>query len=120
MIIGEEILQEIDQTLDRLVENAKAMEKASEKRLTSYERGLFQKTQESLLAHLIQTDHKLAERRETLKHFSSQAQKFPIQKKWIHLHRMQGRNFENLSKKMGVFSLQRVKRKKLSKMKKVP
>ncbi len=115
MALGEEILQELDDTLDRLIQNAEAMKQASDKKVSSYEKTLFKKTQESLLAHLIQTDQKWEERRSELKHFSSEAQKFPIQKKWIHIQKMHGKSFEVLSKKMGVFSVQRRKGKKLVK-----
>ncbi len=50
---SDEILQDVDDTLDRLIENAKVLEDIGEDPLFSTERDALAKTQESLLAHLV-------------------------------------------------------------------
>ncbi|MDE3055559.1 MAG: hypothetical protein KGI80_02535 [Verrucomicrobiota bacterium] len=62
-MIGEEILVEIDATLDRLIQNAEAMQKADSRDLSEMEIEAFQKTQESLLHHFLYMDRCLAEKR---------------------------------------------------------
>jgi len=114
-MLGEELLQEIDSTLNQLLENAKAFDETSQRKLTSYEKEVFQKTQESLLAHLISVDQKWETRREELKKLPTKT--FPIQKKWIHLQKIHGKSFENLSNKMGVFTLKRRRKASLKKSK---
>lgn len=50
------ILAEMDATLDQLIENATTIQNISLKNLQSHEIEALQKTQESLLAHLIHMD----------------------------------------------------------------
>lgn len=52
----ESILAEIDATLDQLIQNAKSIQEISLKQLQTHEIDALQKTQESLLAHLIHMD----------------------------------------------------------------
>jgi hypothetical protein len=59
-MIGEEILLEIDETLDRLIQNAEAIGQVDPSDLSDVEIDAFQKTQESLLHHLIHMDEELA------------------------------------------------------------
>jgi|GEM_PF-2388557 len=49
---SEDIIQDLDQTLDRLMENANALDEIGENPIFSTERDALSKTQESLLAHL--------------------------------------------------------------------
>jgi hypothetical protein len=51
-----EIVQNIDITLDQLIRNAEVLSKAELRDLSDTELDAFQKTQESLLQHLIQMD----------------------------------------------------------------
>lgn len=55
-MLGEEILFEIDETLERLVRNAEALQEAEKSRLSEVELEAFQKTQESLVHHLLHMD----------------------------------------------------------------
>ncbi|MFA6119380.1 MAG: hypothetical protein WCT85_02165 [Parachlamydiales bacterium] len=63
-MFSEEIVYEIDSTLDKLIENAEAMKSVP---LIKEELDAFQKTQESLLAHLISMDELLKSKKEELK-----------------------------------------------------
>jgi hypothetical protein len=57
-----EIVQNIDTTLDQLIRNAEVISRAELKDLSDTELDAFQKTQESLLQHLLQMDQILAEK----------------------------------------------------------
>ncbi len=61
-MVGQEILLEIDNTLDQLIRNAEAMEAASMRELSEVELAAFEKTQESLIHHLLVMDEKLAKK----------------------------------------------------------
>jgi len=58
----EEILAEIDTTINQLLENAKALKKISTKQSYQEEALALEKTQESLIAHLIHMDEVLKKR----------------------------------------------------------
>lgn len=64
-MVGEEILQEIDKTLDQLIANAETMH-AAKNDLDEVETTAFEKMQESLLHHLIHMDQVLTEKRARL------------------------------------------------------
>lgn len=66
-MLGEDILSEIDSTLDRLIQNAEAFQKVEPNTLSEFECDAFQKTQESLLHHLIHMNQFLETKRETIK-----------------------------------------------------
>ncbi|GAB4184301.1 MAG: hypothetical protein Tsb0015_00040 [Simkaniaceae bacterium] len=53
---GEDILQEIDETLDKLLQNAAVLQQISNNPEYQEERNALEKTQDSLLAHLIHMD----------------------------------------------------------------
>lgn len=57
-MVGAEILIEIDTTLDRLIQNAEAMTGVDIKDLSLPELEAFQKTQESLIQHLLYIDQR--------------------------------------------------------------
>ena len=59
-MIGQEIVQEIDKTLDQLIRNAEVLSSADLQELSEMEVEAFQKTQESLLQHLLHMDQCLA------------------------------------------------------------
>lgn len=52
----DDVLTEIDSTIDQLLENAKALKKISSKDFYQEEISALEKTQESLIAHLIHMD----------------------------------------------------------------
>ena len=62
-MLGEEILIEIDATLESLIENAEAIQRVDVTDLLDHEIDSFQKTQESLIHHLIALDEKLESKR---------------------------------------------------------
>ena len=66
-MIGEEILLEIDETLDHLIENAEAVENIDLRDLSELELEAFQNTQESLLQHLLTMDQYLVDKKDSLK-----------------------------------------------------
>jgi hypothetical protein len=57
-----EIIQNIDITLDQLIRNAEVLSKVEWKELSDTELDAFQKTQESLLQHLLQMDQILEQK----------------------------------------------------------
>jgi pyruvate/2-oxoacid:ferredoxin oxidoreductase alpha subunit len=63
LVVGEEILIEIDETLDQLIRNAEALKSANIQELTETEIEAFQKTQDSLLHHFLYMDQFLAEKK---------------------------------------------------------
>jgi DNA gyrase/topoisomerase IV subunit A len=66
-MVNADILLEIDTTLDQLICNAKAIDNVRLNDLTDTELDAFQKTQESLLQHLLHMDQRLEDKREELK-----------------------------------------------------
>jgi len=55
-MLDQQLVAEIDQTLDQLIRNAEAMSRADLQSLSEVEVGAFQKTQESLLHRLLRMD----------------------------------------------------------------
>ncbi|MEL7431724.1 MAG: hypothetical protein AAGI90_04245 [Chlamydiota bacterium] len=106
-MLGEDLLLEIDTTIDRLIENAEAMEG---KELSALEESLLKKTQESLLARMLHADEKLAEKRSSLKKPHPKIARYQIQKKLFRFTKLNGDFVKNLPAKMGV--RKRVRRKK--------
>jgi hypothetical protein len=62
-MFGQEILSEIDSTLDRLICNAACLQKADLNEFSETELEAFKKTQESLLHHLLHMDEKIKEKK---------------------------------------------------------
>jgi hypothetical protein len=111
-MIGEEILLEIDSTLDRLIRNAEAMQTISFDELSEIEADAFQKTQESLLHHLIYMDRCLETKTQNLRiegkksaraQIQEKKQKFEKLKASYHtdLHTTLARKSDMLSKRRG-------------------
>ena len=78
-MVGAEILLEIDETLDRLIQNAEAIQKVSPSDLSEVEVEAFQKTQESLIHHLLHMDEQLATKRTAV--IDKRASHYQIQQK---------------------------------------
>lgn len=97
-MVGEEILLEIDETLDQLIRNAEAIETVDLKELSSAEIDAFQKTQESLLQHLLHMDEFLVEKRKSLKIQNKKSGSFKIQEKLIRFEKMKDSYTQNLAK----------------------
>jgi hypothetical protein len=66
-MFGEDIVQEIDKTLDQLICNAEVISSVDLSDLTESELDAFQKTQESLLQRLMHMDERLAAQRQRSK-----------------------------------------------------
>ncbi|MBU6383294.1 MAG: hypothetical protein KGQ49_00015 [Verrucomicrobia bacterium] len=97
-MVGEDILMEIDATLDRLIRNAEIIENVDLKDLSETEIDAFQKTQESLLQHLIHMDEFLVQKRISLKRQDKRSANFKIQEKLIRFEKMRDSVHQNLTK----------------------
>ncbi len=73
------IRHEMDQTLDQLIENAKAFRQVPRKKLEAHELDALEKTQESLLAHLLRLDESLNQK---------QAPERALREKAVHFHQL--------------------------------
>ncbi len=80
-MIGEEILQEIDATLDQLIRNAQAIQSASIQDLSDTEIEAFQKTQESLIQHFLHMDQLLEAKRKGIGTLDKKSSSYKIQEK---------------------------------------
>lgn len=112
-MFGEEILLEIDGTLDQLIRNAEVLQKADVKSLSETEIDAFQKTQESLLQHLIHMDQFLVAKRKSLKVQDKKSASFKIQEKLLRFEKMKSTYHKDLSEfhsKTSILSKRRNKR----------
>ena len=112
-MFGEEILLEIDGTLDQLIRNAEVIQRVDVKALSETEIDAFQKTQESLLQHLIHMDQFLVAKRNDLKLQDKRSAGFKIQEKLLKFETMK-RSYHNsfaaIRNKMPILSKRRSKR----------
>jgi DNA gyrase/topoisomerase IV subunit A len=112
-MFGEEIVIEIDQTLDQLIRNAEAIQTVDVKHLSETEIDAFQKTQESLLQHFMRMDQCLAEKRKTLKTQDKRSANFKIQEKLARFEKMKSSYHKSLAEvqsKTPIFSKRKAKR----------
>jgi hypothetical protein len=112
-MFGEEILTEIDGTLDRLIRNAEMIQRVDLKDLNETEIDAFQKTQESLLQHLMHMDQFLVAKRNSLKLQDKRSASFKIQEKLLKFEKMKSsyhKNFAEIQSKMKILSKRRSKR----------
>ncbi len=112
-MVGEEILLEIDGTLDQLIRNAEAIHTVDLKDLSETEIDAFQKTQESLLQHLMHMDQFLVTKRNSLKLQDKRSAQFKIQEKLLKFEKMKTSYYKSLTevqRKMPIFSKRRTKR----------
>lgn len=99
VMIGEDVLIEIDTTLDRLIENAAAIENVELDHLSEVEIEAFQKTQESLLQHLLHMDRFLESKRKTLKLQDKRSASYKIQEKRVQFEKMRSTYSQSLCEK---------------------
>lgn len=112
-MLGEEILLEIDGTLDQLIKNAEVIQKVELTDLSETEIDAFQKTQESLLQHLLHMDQFLVAKRNSLKMQDKRSASFKIQEKLIKFEKMKSTYSKSLSdvrSKMPILSKRKHKR----------
>lgn len=96
-MFGAEILLEIDGTLDQLIRNAEVLQRVDVKTLSETEIEAFQKTQESLLQHLIHMDQFFVTKRDSLKVQDKKSAHFKIQEKLLRFEKMKSAYHKNLS-----------------------
>ncbi len=112
-MVGEDILLEIDGTLDQLIRNAEVIAKVDLKDLSETEIEAFKKTQESLLQHLMHMDEFLVVKRNSLKLQDKRSASFKIQGKLLQFEKMKTSYHKSLSQlqsKMPILSKRRSKR----------
>lgn len=112
-MFGEEILLEIDGTLDQLIKNAEVIQKVDLKDLSEPEIDAFQKTQESLLQHLLHMDQFLVTKRNSLKLQDKRSASFKIQEKLLKFEKMKNSYHQSLAEvksKLPILSKRRNKR----------
>lgn len=112
-MFGEEILMEIDSTLDQLIRNAEAIQNVEMRDLSETEITAFQKTQESLLHHLLYMDQFLETKRKTLRLQDKRSASYKIQEKLLKFEKLKSKYSKNLSetaRKTPILSKRRHKR----------
>ncbi len=87
-MIGQEILQEIDSTLDQLIRNAEIIQNVDLKELSESEMDGFQKTQDSLIQHLLHMDQFLSQKKDGLKVPEPKSAGATIQQKLFRFERL--------------------------------
>ncbi len=86
-MIGDELFIEIDTTLDRLIRNAEAITGTDISTIPLPELEAFQKTQESLIHHLIYVDQKFLEKKKNIG-ADRRSSRFKIQEKRAHFEKL--------------------------------
>lgn len=105
-MFGYELIDEIDQTLDRLIENASLVKEVSIEKLSAVEKDAFFKMQESLISHFLHVDKKLEEKRNNLKIQDKRSCRYKIQEKLS--------KFRRLDKELKINSTKIFSKKKLT------
>jgi hypothetical protein len=82
-MLGEDVLFDIDATLDSLIKNAEVLNEVSLKDLSEEEVMAFHKTQESLLNHLVSMDTMLEQKRKSIKKPDKRSVQYNIQEKLL-------------------------------------
>ncbi len=114
-MVGEEILLEIDSTLDRLIKNAEIIQNVDLKELSETEIEAFQKTQESLVQHLLHMDQFFETKIQTLRIPDKKSAGYKIQEKLLKFEKLKSSYHKNISntvsaRKMPFLSKRRSKR----------
>lgn len=112
-MFAEEILIEIDATLDNLIRNAEALNGAELSDLSDIEIDAFQKTQESLLYHFLHMDEALETKRKEVRIPNKNSASYKIQEKLDRLEKLKdaiNNKIERTSKKQPILSKRRGKR----------
>ena|SRR5579872_487590 len=111
-MIGEEILVEIDQTLDRLIRNAEIIQRVDLDELSDNEIEAFQKTQESLLHHFLHMDQHLENRRKELRIPDQRYASYKIREKYSRFEKLKSVYHQNFAemRKRPILSKRKTKR----------
>jgi len=112
-MFAEEILHEIDATLDRLIQNAEAVQSAELSDLSDIEIDAFQKTQESLLHHFLCMDQEFETKRKKLRIPNKKSASYKIQEKLERFEKLKNEvnnSIDRYCKKQPILSKRRGKR----------
>ena len=111
-MFGEDILIEIDSTLDQLIRNAEMIQNVDLKTLSETEVEAFQKTQESLVHHLIHMDQFLEAKRKSLRIPDKRSASVKIQDKLVRFEKLKTDYHKTISAfhRMPILSKRRSKR----------
>ncbi|MBF8263198.1 MAG: hypothetical protein HW387_863 [Parachlamydiales bacterium] len=112
-MIAKEILSEIDATLEQLIRNAQTLEGTPISDLTETELDAFQKTQESLLHHLIHMDQAYETNRKPIPLQNERSVIFKIQEKHQRFEKLKktvSNTILNAEKKRPIFTKRTAKR----------
>lgn len=101
-MFGEEILLEIDSTLDQLIQNAEAIQDVNLSELSETEVEAFQKTQESLIHHLIHMDQFLETKRKSFRSQDKRSASYKIQEKLLKFETLKSKYSRNLSGRVNI------------------
>jgi len=104
-MFSEDLVDEIDLTLDKLIENANAMKSVE---LTKEEIEAFQKTQESLLAHLVSLDQLLQIKRKILN--LPKRKQITIKSKMQTFQRLNSSFIKNTTKQIKLIKIRRLRK----------
>ncbi|MDP1608131.1 MAG: hypothetical protein Q8L98_02315 [Chlamydiales bacterium] len=96
----EDILIEIDTTLDQLIKNAESIQDVELKELSEIEISAFQKTQESLVHHLLHLDKFFETRKMDQKIFHKKSGRYKIQEKILKFERLKKEYKKNLGESL--------------------
>lgn len=99
-MFGEEILIEIDTTLDQLIRNAEIIQDTNLEELSETELEGFQKMQESLIQHLLHMDQHLEAKRKGLKILHKRSSNYKIQEKLSKFEKLKSEYHKNISQTM--------------------
>lgn len=95
-MFAEEVLIEIDTTLDQLIRNAEMIQNVELQELSETEVEAFQKTQESLLQHLLHMDQFFETRPNNLQKINKKSGSYKIQEKLLKFDRLKKECNKNL------------------------
>jgi hypothetical protein len=112
-MVAEEILSEIDATLEQLIRNAETLKVADLSDLSEAEIDAFKKTQESLLHHLLNLDRDFETKRKSLPIQNTKSASFKIQEKHKRFEKLKddvNNTIRKAEKKCPLFSKRHGKR----------
>ena len=112
-MFAKEVLNEMDATLDQLIQNAKALQGVDMQYLSEIEIDAFQKTQESLLHHLLHMDEVFETKSKSLRIPNKKSASYKIQEKLKHFEQLKqnvGNQVKSAEKKHPILGKRRKKR----------
>jgi hypothetical protein len=95
-MFAEEILLNIDSTLELLIKNAETLREANVEELTESEINAFQKTQESLLRKFLFMDQMLETKRKKQRVPDKRSSTYKIQRKFAHFEKLKAQTNETI------------------------